>query len=88
MDEGFFVLVNELYRILEGDDVPLGIGVDIVEHCCHGCGFTTSGWSCYEDDSLILGSILEEGVWKEDILRFWYLVRDSTEGKCHSPEDA
>ncbi len=88
VDEGFFVLVNELYRIFEGDNMSLGIGVDIVEHSRHSCGLTTSCWSCDENDSLILGGVLEESFWKEDILRFWYLVRNCTEGKCHSPEYA
>lgn len=72
MKERGFVRKYKLDRIFEGDDMSLHVRIDIVEHGCHGGGFTTSCWSCEEDDAFFCMRHLEEVLWDHDFLFFWY----------------
>lgn len=71
MNKRKLILVDELYRIFEGDDMSTHGAIDIIQHSRHGCRFTTSCWSSDEDDSFFSIGDFEEIFRKHDRLSAW-----------------
>ncbi len=87
MYEGKLILIDELYRIFEGDDMPTHGAVDIVEHRRHSRRFTTSGWSCNQNNSLFSIRYFEKIFWEHDRFSGWYDRRNRTKGNTRSTND-
>jgi len=43
VDQAFFVLVHELDRIFDGDDVVGAVAIHVIHHAAEGGGFTATG---------------------------------------------
>ena len=60
VDDRLLVAVEELDRVLDGDDVLAALGVDVVDHRRQGRGLARAGGPGAEDEAaLLLGDLLE-----------------------------
>jgi hypothetical protein len=50
-DNAFFVVVNELDRFLDGDDVAAEVGIDVIEQGGEGGGLAGAGGAGDEDET-------------------------------------
>ncbi len=51
-DRGHLVVVEELDRILNGEDVAAALGVDRIDHRCERGGLARAGWAADEDEAV------------------------------------
>ncbi len=79
MNQGFFILIDKFDWIFEGDNMALGITVDMFYHCCHRRRLTTSRRTSNEYDSFFCKCKIEKMFRKTDRLRFRNRRWDHTE---------
>ena len=83
-DEALLVLVDELDRLLDGEDVPAVMVVDVVDDARERGGFARAGRPGDEDQAEPELDELEHGVGQAELLEGHHLVRDH----AHDAADA
>src|SRR6478672_10901376 len=78
IDDAILMIVKELYRVLDREDVVVPVDIDLVDHRRQGRGFTRAGRSGHEDEATRLFAHIGHDGRQSQGLECLDLVRDRT----------